>query len=31
MNFPKIIIVSEKDICDLVVEKYFLNKVKEEN
>jgi hypothetical protein len=31
MNFPKIIIVSEKNVCDLVIEKYFFNKIKEEN
>jgi hypothetical protein len=31
MNFQKIIVVTEKNICDLIVEKYFLNKIKEEN
>jgi hypothetical protein len=31
MNFQKIVIVTERVVCDLIVEKYFLNKVKEEN
>jgi hypothetical protein len=31
MNFQKIIVVTEKNLCDLITEKYFLNKMKEEN
>jgi hypothetical protein len=31
MSFQKIVVVTEKTLCDLIVEKYFLSETKVEN